>query len=204
MAAGDLTTLAAVKEQMDTPATGADAQITALIPRASRAIHRWTGREFATLTAGEHVRDFDLALWREVREVPVGDMQSPPTAVAYLDEDGTVASTLTVATAVVALPLYRPPGEPVTRLRLRASAGSFGSRQQLRVTGLWGWPSVPADVEQACIVTVRSWLRSDSASSGSFGIEEGRVVQSTPEGGWMLPMAAKQLLRPYRPLLGMA
>jgi hypothetical protein len=44
------------------------------------------------------------------------------------------------------------------------------------ITGDWGYPSVPADVEDACIKTVGIWLKRDvSAFSRTYNLDEGRT-----------------------------
>lgn len=196
MALGDLTTVAAVKAQMGTTGTAADAVIDVLITAASNAIRAFTGREFAPVATNPATRLIDADLY--TAEVPIGALASMPTLVEVLDERGALVRTLSTASDLEALPLFRESDEPITSLRIRRAVTALSRYQQLRITGTWGYPSVPKDVEQACIVTVRAWLRSDAASSAEYGYDSGgRVVQATPEGGWMLPMAAKQLLEPY-------
>lgn len=202
MADGDLTTKAAVKVQMGTGATGADVQIDALIPPASTAICRFCREEFVGPEDPE-TRDvaIDPLCTGFASEVYIGAMREHPSAAKLVDVDGVEIQTLTMPGDLIALPIYRRADvDPITGFRLR-SALSWPSdtRGALRITGLWGWPEIPTDVAQAAIVTVRSWLRSDSNSSAEYGNSDGgRVVQPAPAGGWMLPMAAKQLLASYR------
>jgi hypothetical protein len=65
--------------------------------------------------------------------------------------------------------------------------------RQVSVLGNWGFSTVPADVEQACIITVATWMRREVAAfSTTFSLEEDRVER--PEA---LPRTAMRLLSPY-------
>ena len=74
---------------------------------------------------------------------------------------------------------------------------------QIAVTGTWGFPSVPAQVRQACALTVATWCRKDVAA---FGIEDygmhGDAIMPTPQGFYALPPAALKLIAPYRRWVG--
>lgn len=192
-----------VKLEMEaSTSTGSDDLILRLIVAASKAIVRWTGREFVAEGANPQTRLFDLGVYARHAGgigVPVGDMQALPSAALILDAYGATTSTLTPATDLVALPLVRTDGRPVTHLRLRPNVASPTDTSVLSVTGSWGWPVVPEDVAHACVVTVRSWMRSDAQGVSEYdGFSGG--VNPVPTGGWMLPTAAKQLLAPYRPI----
>lgn len=192
-----------VKLEMEaSTSTGSDDLILRLIVAASKAIVRWTGREFVAEGANPQTRLFDLGVYARHAGgigVPVGDMQALPSAALILDAYGATTSTLTPATDLVALPLVRTDGRPVTHLRLRPNIASPTDTSVLSVTGSWGWPVVPEDVAHACVVTVRSWMRSDAQGVSEYdGFSGG--VNPVPTGGWMLPTAAKQLLAPYRPI----
>ncbi len=207
MAAGDLTTLAAVKLHMETTSGVLDDLIAQVITQASEAIQVWSGREIVSLDAVGTTRTFDISddllscRYGEDRVIDVGDLAAVPTAVTVYDSNNVLAYTATVASDIVALPRVRRPDRPIRSLRL-APGVVLAPGGTLRVTGTWGFPQVPEFVERACILTVRAWLRSDAASSAEYGYEDGgRVVQTTPEGGWMLPMAAKQLLAPLRRII---
>lgn len=198
MATGDLTTVAAVKAQLETSATSADAVIADLVTAASAAIRTWTSREFAG--PDDETRSFDVDGYaaRSRFGLRIGDLRSAPTEVTFLDRTG--VGTLDPLTDLEYLPLVRRLGvDPITNLRTSGAAPfGFGSGV-LQVRGDWGWPAVPEDVEQAAIVTVRSWLRQDSNRwANMYEGDDGRIIAPTPEGGFMLPVAARQLLANYR------
>lgn len=192
MADQDLTSVEHVKLAMGATSAGSDDRIAFLITAASDAIRSWSGREWIGPTDPE-ARSFTVG---DVRPVWIGDLQAVPDEVTLEAADGTEIGTLTPADHLTYLPAGRPAGEPIEAIDLRSGAPLVVSPGEvLVITGLWGWPEVPPRAEQACIVTVRSWLRSDASSSANYGYDDGgRVVQATPEGGWMLPIAAKQLL----------
>lgn len=200
---GVLCSIDDVKMRMETESTSTDDVLQALIVAASRAIHTHTGREFAATDPPGTARAVDVGVFAAHATtwgIPIGELAAAPTAVEILDSYGTVAATLTPAADVVPMPLAPRPGRPYTHLRLRPNVNAPAAADLLRVTGTWGWPAVPADVAHAAIITVRSWLRAAPDSAGSYDDTFGTAAVPAPAGGWMLPMAAKQLLAPYRRL----
>ncbi|MBA3689781.1 MAG: hypothetical protein H0W82_00010 [Actinobacteria bacterium] len=169
-----------------------DDTIQGFIARASDVIRTWTGREFVAAGINPATRLFDVGGYNGSREVPIGDLASTPTAVGVVDADGVSVSTVAVATNVVALPLARGPGDPITSLRLRSAVALSGS-YLLSVTGTWGFPLIPGDVRQACITTVGIWMRRDiQAFTQTFNVSEDRLER--PEA---LPSAARAMLNHY-------
>lgn len=206
--ATDLCTLADVRLQLQKPVgdTDQDALITNLITAASRAIHQWTGRQFIADTVPS-TRTVPIGGYFRARLVPTGDLTTTPTSVLVIAEDGTTTATLTVATDTQ--PLYADSPftitpmfgwQPVTGLRLRDSAGTIRATDQLQVTGTYGFPAVPEDVQRACITTVALWMRRDvQAFSTTYSVDEGRLER--PEA---LPSQVMRMLGPYRLRPGMA
>lgn len=193
-----LVTLTQVREYLQKPSgdTLQDTMIEALIVRASHLILDYAGREFVLADGGSNPRTRVVEVggyWR-TRVIPVGDMASLPTAVVVQDQDAETVATLTVGTDIEARPLVRRAWEPVTHIFLRSSAGAVDPTYRLSVTGTFGFPSVPADVQQACIITVGTWLRRDvSAFSQTFALDEARIER--PQA---LPQAAMRMLDPWR------
>lgn len=201
--AGDLTSVDAVKASMETTSDATDALIQSTITSASRAIAEWSGREF--VATGSETRRVEVRAYQErtadarsIYGIPIGDMATAPTAVVARDAEDVVITTYDVANDLVYLPLYRDAWEPITHIRLRPTAAELMASYVLAITGRFGFPQIPPDVAQACIVTVRSWLRRDSSAWADIGADDPRMVSPAPPGGWMLPTAAKQLLRSYR------
>lgn len=209
MADVDLTTKAAVKVALDTSVTSSDTLIDVLVTRASETVMTWTGRRIRPLDGSATDRYFEAgdahSYDRANRRLWVHDLSAAPTQVEILDSAGASYATLVVADDLVLLPRNRETWRPVESLRLRPTASAPAPGQEVRVRGIWGWPAIPGDVEMAVILTVKSWLRQPPADLGGFDEFSGARggFTPTPAGGWMLPTAAKQLLRPYR-LIGIA
>lgn len=189
---GDLTTLEAVRSflQKGGSETAQDAEIQRQITAASRAIMLWAGREFAP-AAGPLTRSFTYWGGPMLSLTPY-DLRSATSVV--IDADGDNPTTLTAATDYVFQPLNGAGGAYdaiwFTSTRPRASV----TPRRVDVTGLWGFASVPSDVEHACIVTVAVWMRRDvSAFTATFVLDEARVER--PEA---LPSSVKGMLQPYR------
>lgn len=199
----DLTTVEAVKQSMETTSDDSDALIQTTIVSASRSIAEWTGREFVqTASQTRRIEAREYMGWdsgmRSRFGIPIGDLAATPTAVVSRDAEDTLITTYDVATDLTYLPLQRTAWEPITHIRLRPAAATLSGSYVLEITGRWGFPLIPPDAAQACIVTVRSWLRRDSSAWSDIGADDPRLVSPGPAGGWMLPIAAKQLLRAYR------
>lgn len=203
MATGDLVTLSELKARMETTETAADAVLEALITSASSAIRTHTGREFAGPAAPETRPIAPADAWGELG-LRVGDLRSLTAgagAVKIYDRDGIETASLP-STDFVLEPVGRPSSAPAERIRPKSTAtATLAAGYSITVAGLWGWPTVPADVKEACIRTVLSWHRADGerfAGGAGFGISESTMFAPTPAPVWMLPMAAKQLLTNYR------
>jgi len=67
----------------------------------------------------------------------------------------------------------------------------------VKVTGNWGFPSVPADVEQAAILTVKEWLESINERNASMMQDLG-AADSIPGYVAAIPASARVLLATYR------
>ena len=196
--APSLVTVTQVRAYLDKPTgdTAQDTIIADLIVRASHLILDYTDREFVLWDGGSNPRTRVHRIggyWR-TRVIPVGDMAATPTAVVIQDDDGATVETLTVATDLEARPLVRRAWEPITGLYLRSTVTRVDPDYRLSVTGTYGFPSVPAEVQQAAIVTVGTWLRRDvSAFSQTFALDEARIER--PQA---LPQAAMRMLDPWK------
>jgi hypothetical protein len=193
----DLCTLADVRLALEhSPGEGLerDDLIEELITTASRAILANAGREFAPVTASA-TRDFDHLGGGRVSLAPCDLQTSSAATVTVLDgtsEDATVIAELT------AVEWY---GEPTTALDgvytslvVPALAG-VTARRVVRVAGAWGFPDIPDDVRQACVVTVRSWL-SKPISDVAAALELGDAARALGPGSaatFAVPTAAKRL-----------
>ena len=194
----DLTTTTAVRAFAGKPSadTAQDAIIASLISRASLLIMRWTEREFVTNPSLSTEREFEVELTRDgFMELAPYDAQAETITLVELDTDISTPRTLS-ADEWRAWPIPAKDGV-VSALRLiPISFGGFHRfrHRRIRITATWGWPSVPADVEHATIITVLTWLKRDSSAfSTTFKLDEG--VTERPE---VLPSAVRALLAHYR------
>jgi Phage gp6-like head-tail connector protein len=187
----DLCSLTDVREFLSVPVadTEQDAIIQRLITVASRAILRYTERELAPAGSAGVARDFLYA------PNPLGLMDFAPydaRAVTAVAMDVDTASSYGLTSDQWRLEPVPAADGVYTRLRLWVPyrpASRFPERV-VRVTGTWGWATVPEDANQACVVTVGVWLRRDvDAFTTVFNIDEQRLER--PEA---IPSAARSLL----------
>lgn len=203
MAAGDLTTLASVREFLrisDSSQTDMDAALTTMIGQASKAIHHHTGREFAPLSTASQARIFEyygggvLFLTpydaKTVTSVQIDtDSDSPTTLVEdsdyFLKPRGAFQGVYTH----IELRGYEPAA--------KSSTAAFASKpwREVTVTGTWGFASVPSDVAVACNMLVAFWYRNHSAPAGRDLANDGDRF-----GPVNMPTGVMQLLAPYRVL----
>lgn len=163
MANTDLTTLAAVRTllQMTGGVTEQDDIIGSLITRMSSTISRHCQREFAPAVSAAS-RTVELDRCASLQSLAPFDCRAA-TAVVL---DTGMATEQTLATTQWQLALHDPSNQVWQALRLcNVSIPSTGGRT-LTVTGDWGYESVPAHVEQACILAVVSTLRQDVQAFG--------------------------------------
>lgn len=198
--ATDLTTLALVRShmQIDSADTSQDTLISALITRASAAIMRYAQREFVTTTNGSTARVFRFT-GGGILDLSPYDLQSVTSIV--LDTNTTSTTTLTTSDYSL-LPIPARDGA-YNRIELRGigagTATGSGARQawrQVTVTSAaWGFPAVPAEIAEACILTVAYWIRHFSTF---FSASYRDDMDTSTEGRMAIPLAAKLLIDPYR------
>ncbi len=179
----DLCTLANVRAQLQ-KAVGDDKQdgiLTTLITAASAEIIRWTGREFTPID--DQTRSF----WWEG--------MSPMFLTPY---DLRAATDVTIDGSTIPTSGYRlgPLPNPHGTYQHIAFWGMRGCSRgvQVDVAGDWGMLEVPADVRQACVVTVAIWARRDiQAFTTTYNQDTERLEY--PEA---LPSSVRAMLNNYR------
>jgi hypothetical protein len=193
MAAQDLTTLANARSYLQKPTadTAQDPIISSLITRASVAIMRYAEREFAPATSSA-TRTFE---YRGGAFLSLAPYDLRTLSQIRIDTDESNPSTLT-SSEYRLYPVEASDGT-YTSVRLEPYLAYSRARWQQRlveVTGAWGFASVPADVEQWCLVTVGTWLKRDvSAFSTTFNLDESHMER--PEA---LPAAVRGGLETYK------
>lgn len=177
--------------ELETGDRGLDTRIREAIVAASTAIMREVQRELAPATAAA-TRSF--AVQGDLVDLTPYDLRTATTVT--FDVNGT-PTVLVAGDDYALLPIGGSEiGGTYTELRLAPSvfAASDVGPVVLSILGDWGMASVPADAREACIITVRSWLRRDLATYAQYG-DEGRPIVPTGFAGYALPLAAKSMLR---------
>lgn len=198
MSAGDLTTLASVREflRINSTQTDMDAALSTFVTQASKTIHHYTGREFAPLSTASQVRIFEYYGGGHLYFTPY-DLQS--ATLVQIDTDGSTPATLTADSDYFLKPRNAQLGvydsmelrgcEPAKR----NSNTPYRPWRQITITGTWGFPSVPEDVKAAANMLIAFWYRNGSAVPG-----RDLAGQGDRFGPVNLPTAVIQLLAPYR------
>lgn len=183
-------TLEEARDYTGQPAGETDAQLEDTITAVSRLIDGYCQRHFWQTASGT-ARLFTAVDPYVLHFGPFNDLVS----ASAVTEDGT-ALTYRLEPRNVSGPEARP----YTSLRVTSGFMRMSvpdDLHEITVTGVWGWPAVPAAVKQAARLQVARVLkRTDSplgvAGFGEFGVV--RVTQLDPD--------VKSLLAPYRIVTG--
>lgn len=167
----------------DDPST--DGVIDDLIQAESQTWHTDTGREFVAIASGSSARFFDVdAAASRARTVRIGDAATV-TAVEIQSQAGTALQTVASGDYVL-MPRTRQPWEPITRLWFPPASASPASPLAgyvAKVTGTWGFPTVPDDVRLAVARMALVRYMADVAPRGS------RFADAVDEQGFDIAMA---------------
>lgn len=125
---------------------------------------RESEREIVAANTEAHTRSVAVRLDRS-NVVWIGDLASEPTAVALYDASGAeIASwadaAITAAMTFEPIDRQKDPWRPIIGVRFRPGKAVLGAGFVLKVTGVWGFPMIPEDVQQACVETVSGWFQS--------------------------------------------
>lgn len=186
---------AKIKCAIKPPDSSKDDQLVELINSASRTITGYCEREFTPTASATRRFKVDRSL---VVDLLPYDLRSA-TAVTLNPE----ASPVTLATPadymLEPIPSVFGTYQQIHLSQLLAVASTtlfrFGYAL-IDVTGAWGFATVPADVERACLVTVDAWYRSEETVTGSQFPTSGETV--FPQTVDSLPLAAIRLVRPFK------
>lgn len=176
-------------------------EVESTITAVSAMIDHYCQRTFGT--SSSESRDFVATNTALIRFGPFNDLVSV-SAVATDDGTGTFGTTVT---DYVLEPhnTAGPETKPYNGIRRVSGewpmADSADARQALvRVTGTWGWPSVPAPVKAACRMQVARVFKRNESPLGVAGFGEFGVVRVPSQ----LDPDVRQMLAPYRILAGFA
>lgn len=154
-----------------------DAELERAINAASRQIDACCGTQFyrdPTPTARLFRATGGDTLW-------VSDFaDTAGLAVATDDAADGLYGTAWTSAEWRAEPLVRTPGRPYTQIvavGARRFATRYRSAPLVRVTAVWGWPSVPAEVVQACQILAIDHYKSKDLTGGVAGFGEYNPVR---------------------------
>ncbi len=161
-----------------------------LVESASRSIDRIANRRFY-LDATASAR-----LYRVYSNifVYVDDIGTTSNLVVAVDENGngTYSKTLTLNTDYILDPLTSQSlNRPFTQLTMVSNTESWpifpgitsnGLRPGVQVTARWGWPSVPDDINMACLILTADLYKRKDAPGGILGLGDLGVVRMSPIG----------------------
>lgn len=161
-----------------------------LIESASRSIDRIANRRFY-LDAAASAR-----LYRAYSDVfvYVDDIGSTTDLVVKTDSNGngTYSKTLTLNTDYILDPLTAPSlNRPYTQLTMVSNTETWpifpgimqnGLRPGVQITAKWGWPTVPDDVNMACLILTADLYKRKDAPGGILGLGDLGVVRMSPIG----------------------
>jgi hypothetical protein len=165
--------------------TFADADITRALTAASRGLDQLLDRRFWADTDATSVRYYTPV---SCEWVEIDDLVTLTSVQTDGDGDGVFEDTWTQNTHFVVEPLNAAAdSEPWTHLRVTAR-GSLGfplNVRSVKVTGKFGWSSVPAGVNQATIILASKLVRrAREAPFGvvSIGLDSAmRIARSDPD-----------------------
>ncbi len=162
--------------------------LTRLIKAASDEIYSFTDREFISATkdywddpTDTEDRVYDVGWYGLGRNVvEIGDLMEEPTEVAIYHRSDVIA--LVDPADYELFPKVRQKGWPYQFIRFMAH--HTHSSYAIHITGKWGFPIVPEDVRNGCIMTVREWY--DAINLHSSTVEQeliaGQPRRNLPPG----------------------
>lgn len=215
----DLITLTEYKELLglDPQVDPSDAQVTALLPAATRSIKKFTDRNFE-VAATPATRTF------QYEEDGFLDIDDATSITAVTTDLGITGQTYPLdPTEFTAMP-YRESADDdpyyyiVVYSRRLPSSPEMGFERNLdrigflptlptiNVTATWGWPIIPSDVKLATAITVQELMASSKTTSPSGGPMTSEAIAgyarswSPPNPNQLLaiPNRARDLLLPYQ------
>lgn len=177
-------TLEQLKSEMRivTSDTADDTRLEIAIAAASRQIDAHCGRRFwqdNTVKTREYYPDNPMVCH-------VDDISTTDGLVVKVDDgdDGLYATTLTLNTHYILLPLNAAddsPVRPFTELRVVDTDGAaafplYHLRPGVQVTARFGWPAIPDDVTKACLIQSSQLFKAADAVFGAAQFGEAGVA----------------------------
>jgi hypothetical protein len=178
-------TLAEAKAYLSISDSIDDAMLESMVEAASRSIDNIAGRRFY-LDASASAR-----LYRGTNPyiLTVDDFGSTTGLALALDTggDGTYETTLTYNVDYVVEPFNAVAmGKPYTQITL--VGGQLlpwllpNLRPSVQLTAKWGFPTVPDDISQACLILTADMYKRKDSVGGNLGISELGAIRMSPLG----------------------
>ena len=194
-------TLVGIKAYLSISDTTDDTLLETLVESASRSIDKIANRRFYADTSAT------VRLYRAYSDVFVytDDISSTTGLIVKVDEagNGTYSKTLTLNTNFIMDPLTADAlGRPFTQLTMVSNTESWpifpgltqnGLRPGVQVTAKFGWPSVPSDVNVACLILTADLYKRKDAPGGVLGLGDLGVIRMSPVG-----RDVSQMIRAYQ------
>jgi len=183
-------TLNEIKAYLSISDTVDDTLLENLVESASRSIDRIANRRFyldSTASARLYRAYSDIFVYTD-------DIGSTTDLAVAIDENGngTYTKSVTLNTDYILDPLTSPSlGRPYTQLTMVSNTQMWpifpgltqnGLRPGVRVTAKWGWPSVPNDINMACLILTADLYKRKDAPGGILGLGDLGVVRMSPLG----------------------
>jgi hypothetical protein len=195
------TTLADVRNALQIEDSIDDTDIQAAILAASRMIDDYCQRGFyqeGTLASPVVKYYTPVSPWY----LEIDDLIQPTEIASRANQSGPFSTIWDLDTDIMYEPINNPElGRPVTRLlAVRTYVWPYFFPQTVKITGVWGFSSIPYEVQLACkIQAARLFVRKQSP----FGIA-GSVELGTVRLNSRLDPDVEMLLKTYRRNFGLA
>jgi len=194
-------TLAEIKAYLSISDTTDDTLLEKLVESSSRSIDKIANRRFYADTSAT------TRLYRAYSDIFVytDDISGTSGLVVKVDEDGngTYSKTVTLNTDFILDPLTASAlGRPFTQLTMVSNTETWpifpgltqnGLRPGVQVTAKFGWPSVPSDVNVACLILTADLYKRKDAPGGVLGLGDLGVIRMSPVG-----RDVSQMVRAYQ------
>jgi len=172
-----------------------------MIEAASRSIDRIANRRFyldSTASARQYRVSSPIILYTD-------DIGTTTGLIVQTDDDGNgvFETTLTLNTDYIMDPLTALSlGRPFTQITIVSTSKTFpifpglfqnGLRPGVQVTAKFGWPSVPDDINQACLILTADLYKRKDSPGGILGLGDLGAIRMSPLG-----RDVTQIVRAYR------
>lgn len=173
-----------------------DTLLESMVEAASRSIDRMANRRFYLDT------NASARLYRanDALQLFVDDIGSATGIAVAVDSDGNGSydTALTLNTDYILDPITAPSlNRPWNVVTIVSASAAFPAplnyRPGVQVTAKWGWPSIPDDINQACMILTADLYKRKDAPGGIIGLGDLGAIRMSPVG-----RDITQMVRAYR------